>query len=297
MNEWVIDMWRQSLRVGVTVVTVAIAAVLAYTLWNHYMYGPWTRDARIRADVISVTPDVSGLVTAVNAGDNQLVRKGDVLFVIDQSRYRIAVQEARASLDAARADFAQKQSEANRRERLGRHVISDESRQAARAAALVAEQQVKSAEAAVAAAELNLKRTDIRAPVDGYVTNLQVHVGDYASAGKAMMAVVDRHSFRVEGYFEETKIQGLHAGDAVSVRLMSGGPRLKGRIEGIAHAITDGQDGGLLANVNPSFDWVRLAQRIPVRIRLVDVPADVTLTAGMTCTVKVEPRSKDIASR
>ncbi|WP_097460661.1 efflux RND transporter periplasmic adaptor subunit [Mangrovitalea sediminis] len=287
-------MWRQGLRVGVTMVTVVIAAVLAYRLWNHYMYGPWTRDARIQADVISVSPDVSGLVTAVDVGDNRLVKKGEVLFVVDQSRYRIALQEALASLDAARADYTQKRAEARRREHLGHHVISDESLQAAKASALVAQQRVRSAEAVVAAARLNLARTEIQAPVDGYVTNLQVHVGDYASAGKAMMAVVDRHSFRVEGYFEETKIQGLRKGDRVSVRLMSGGPRLEGRIEGIARAITNGQDRGLLADVNPSFDWIRLAQRIPVRIRLVRVPAGVTLAAGMTCTVSVDVPKKGV---
>ncbi|MGH8460828.1 MAG: efflux RND transporter periplasmic adaptor subunit [Stenotrophobium sp.] len=280
------------MRVTLTVLIFAAALFLGYRLWTHYMYSPWTRDGRIRADVIRVAPDVAGPVTAVAVHDNQEVHKGDLLFSVDAARYLIAVQQVQALLDAVRTEMTQKQREAHRRATLDAAVVSSESRQSASAASAAATAKAQEAEAALAAAQLNLQRTQVLAPVDGYVTHLEVHPGDYAVAGRPMLAVVDRHSFRAEGYFEETKIPGLRVGDAVDIRLMSGGPVLKGHVESIARAIADTEDNGLLSSVNPTFHWVRLAQRIPVRIHIDRIPQDLILSSGMTCTVTVHPGHK-----
>ncbi|BDG10648.1 efflux RND transporter periplasmic adaptor subunit [Anaeromyxobacter paludicola] len=282
-------MWKTLLRPALTLAVLAVASLAGHALWVRYMYAPWTRDARVRADVIQVAPDVGGQVVEVPVADNQRVRRGDVLFTIDAARYRLAVKQARASLAGARTDRELRRAESSRRASLDGTVVSSENRQAARAAADAAEAREQQAEAALASAELDLERTRVRAPADGYVTNLGVHPGSYAVAGHPMLAVVDARSFRVEGYFEETKLAGVQVGAPVDVRLMSGGQRLRGRVASIARAIGEPEVEGLLSNVNPTFHWVRLAQRIPVRIALDPAAEVAALAAGMTCTVTVRP--------
>jgi multidrug resistance efflux pump len=150
----------------------------------------------------------------------------------------------------------------------------------------------KQATAARDVAALNLERTEVRAPVNGFVTNLNnLAPGVYASQGKGVMALIDTDSYRVDAYFEETKIPRITPGTPVEVHLLDGAGTLQGRVDGIARGITDpdNKDGPeLLASVNPNFTWVRLAQRIPVRIRLTEVPPNVLISAGMTCTVVVK---------
>ncbi|RUL71883.1 biotin/lipoyl-binding protein [Dyella choica] len=323
------------LRIAITAVIVLIAALIGHSMWRHYMYSPWTRDGRIRANVVRIAPDVSGLVTAVNVVDNQQVKKGDVLFVIDRARYEDAVEQAKANLAAAQASVAAAQAnidaakagttqskanftmyEAQSKRRQGlRDVVSNEdianagaTAEAARATwdkaragieqAIAAQQQalaaVKQAQAALATAELNLQRTEVRAPVDGYVTNLLVRMGDYASAAAPRLALIDSHSFWVDGYFEETKLPHLREGDPVDIRLMSGGVHLHGTVEGVARGIAGAVDptgNDLLANINPTFNWVRLAQRVPVRVRIdtEHMPAGTVLVAGQTATLIVQP--------
>jgi len=325
----------QYIRITLTVVVVLIAALVATAMWRHYMYSPWTRDGRVRAEVVRIAPDVAGLVTQVNVIDNQIVKKGDVLFVIDPARYTDAVEQAKANLaaaqaavksaeaniDAAKAGTAQSKSnfdmyaaQAKRRQDL-KDVVSNEDRanatstadaaratlnkaqagqEQALAAKLQAEAAVKQAEAALATAELNLRRTEVRAPVDGYVTNLLVRVGDYASAGAPRLALIDSHSFWVDGYFEETKLPHIHVGDEVDIRLMAGGVHLRGTVEGIARGIAEAVDptsNDLLANINPTFNWVRLAQRVPVRVHIDTdhMPAGTVLVAGQTATLILHP--------
>lgn len=330
-------------RTILTVVIVLIAVIVGYAFWRHYMYSPWTRDGRIRAEVVQVAPDVAGFVSELRVIDNQLVHQGDVLMVIDPERYRLALDQAKANLAAAQAserageanmgaakaglasrntEFRNAQAQAQRRLKIPEGtVVSDESRGNAVSAARVAEaamhqseaaqQQataaheqalasVAQAEVAVKKAELDLARTEVRAPVDGYVTNVQVRVGDYASVGAARMALIDSHSYYLYGYFEETKLPYLHVGDAVDVRLLAEGIRLKGKVVGIARGIADRDNPlnpTLLADVNPVFNWVRLAQRIPVRIAIdpAQMPAGSVLVAGMTATVIVEPGSANHA--
>lgn len=328
--------FQAPIRIAVTAVVVLVAAFVAHALWKHYMYSPWTRDGRVRAEVVRVAPDVSGLVTDVRVKDNQAVRKGDLLFVIDQARYRNALDQAQANLDAAmaaaksagasitaaeagasqsRSNYEMYAAQSERRQKLINNVISAEDRanaqsvanaakagwrqaQASRQQASASQQQalaaVMQARVALAAAQLNLDRTEVRAPVDGYATNVDIRVGDYAAAGSARLAVIDRHSYWVYGYFEETKLPGLHVGDPVDIRLMSGGRHLSGTVQSIAHGITDTDNptgGDLLAAVNPTFNWVRLAQRVPVRIAIDadHLPPDTVIAAGMTATIVVKP--------
>ena len=284
------------LRHLMTAAIFALAVIVAIALWRHYMYSPWTRDGRVRADAISVAPDVSGPVVAVPVLENQLVHKGDVLLRIDQERYKYALAQAEAAVAARKADYDIKMSEAKRRASLSGIVISSENRESAASLATSAAAQYQEAQAARDTAALNLQRTEVLAPVDGYVTNLDVHPGDYASAGRPFMAVIDSHSFRINGYFEETKLPKLREGQPVKIHLMSGGPLLRGHIDSIARGITDRDNPAgprLLADVNPTFNWVRLAQRVPVRIAIDQVPDGVVLASGMTCTVIVDAHPQD----
>jgi len=277
-----------------TALIFCAAILIGRVLWVHYMDQPWTRDGRVRADVINVAPDVSGAVVTMPVADNQFVHKGDLLMEIDPSHYKIAVEQAQASVAARQADLRMRRDDAARRADLDNEVVSKESRDNASQVASGAAANLQQAQAALDAAELNLARTKVFAPVDGYVTNLNVHRGDYATTGAAKLAIVDSHSFWVYGYFEETKLPRVRIGDKAEMRLMSGGV-LKGHVQSISRGIYDRdnpQSRELLADVNPTFNWVRLAQRVPVRIHIDEVPADIVLAAGTTCTVVVEPTGK-----
>jgi RND family efflux transporter MFP subunit len=274
-----------------TAVIFIVAILIGRALWVHYMDEPWTRDGRVRANIINVAPDVSGAVVSLPVTDNQFVKKGDVLMQVDPSHYRIAVEQAQAAVAARKAELQMRRAEAARRADMDSLVVSKESRMNAAQTASSAEAQYQQALAALDAAKLNLARTTVVSPVDGYVTNLSVFRGDYATAGTPKLAIVDSHSFWVYGYFEETKLPHVKVGNRAEIRLMSGGV-LKGHVESISRGIYDRdnpQSRELLADVNPTFNWVRLAQRVPVRIQIDQVPDGVLLSAGTTCTVVVSP--------
>lgn len=274
-----------------TIIIFAAAVLVSRALWNRYMNSPWTRDGRVRADVIKVAADVSGIVVHVAVKDNQSVHKGDLLFTVDRERYRLALEKANAVLAARKAEMAMRQQEAERRARLENMVVSAEIRENARSQADSATATYQEAMVAVETAKLNLNRTEVRSPVDGFITNLSVHPGDFASAGDAKLAVIDKNSFWVYGYFEETKLHLLHQGDQVEIRLLGNAPVLKGHIESFARGISDHDNPTsreLLSDVNPVFNWVRLAQRVPVRVKIDYIPEQVRLAAGMTCTVMVD---------
>ncbi len=278
-------------RLCFTLLLVLAALYAGKAGWDHYMESPWTRDARVKADVVTISADVAGVVTEVRVRDNQLVQKGDVLFVVDDARYASALASADAALAVQQVEKSRRGSEAKRRAALDDDLVSLENRETAAFAAGSAGAQWRAALAARKLAQLNLRRTVVRAPVTGYVTNLHVYAGDFAAVGAAKLALIDSTSFYVMGYFEETKLPLLKSGALVDVRLLDG-IALHGHIESIARGITDrdattGRE--LLADVNPTFNWVRLAQRIPVRIRLDTVPRDVPLVAGTTCTVSIAP--------
>ena len=274
-----------------TAIVFIVAILIGRVLWVHYMDEPWTRDGRVRAEIVNVAPDVSGAVVDLPVKDNQLVKKGDLLMQIDPSHYQIAVEQAQAAVAARKAELQMRRDDAARRADMDALVVSKESRENATHTASAAAASYQQALAALDAAKLNLARTRVVSPVDGYVTNLSVFRGDYASAGAAKLAIVDSHSFWVYGYFEETKLPHVRIGDKAEMRLMSGGT-LQGHVESISRGIYDRdnpQSHELLADVNPTFNWVRLAQRVPVRVKIDAVPDGVVLAAGITCTVVVKP--------
>lgn len=281
---------RSAVRVVITLCLVAVALVAGYDLWRYYMLSPWTRDARIRADVVVIAPDVSGWVVDLKVHDNQQVKAGELLLSLDRERYQAALDKAKAVANTRQQQLRLREHEAQRRASLGPQAISAELKENAQITADIARGSFREAEADVALAELNLARAELRAPRTGQITNLRLAQGNYVTAGQAMMALVDEQSFYVQAYFEETKLPRIRVGAPVKVWLMSEGKALTGQIESISRGITDRNaipDSQLLANVEPTFNWVRLAQRIPVRIKLDPLPPEVQLSAGMTASVQV----------
>jgi len=275
------------LRRSITLAVVTVAIFALRSLWTHNELAPWTRDGRVRADVVSIAPDVPGFVVKVAVHDNQVVSKGDALFELDRARYEIALQQALATVARQRASLAEAEREAHRNDSLG-ELVSSEVREQSRSRVQEATAELQRGLADLAAARLNLQRTLVVAPVNGIVTNLELRPGNYLTAGRQGLALVDSDSVHVDGYFEETKLPRLHEGDRVSVRLMGESQLLYGRVQSIAPAIFDRErtpTGDLVANINPTFSWVRLAQRVPVRIKLDPGPLDVRLIAGRTATV------------
>ncbi len=280
-------------RVAVTLIFVVAAVYVGRQLWGHYMDEPWTRDARLRADVVGIAPDVSGLVSEVLVKDNQTVKKGDVLFRVDRDRFAIALEQADAALASSKAALDQAQRESARQARLG-DAASLQQKEQALTTVQQDEAAVRQATANRELAQLNLDRSEVRATVNGTISNLSLRPGDYVSAGTAKVALIDSDSLRVEGYFEETKLPRIHVGDEVHIHLMGQAEKLTGHVESIAYGIEDRErtSGSLLANITPTFSWVRLAQRVPVRIALDKVPEGTKLIAGLTATVEVQEQSQ-----
>lgn len=320
---------QSALRIALTLLMVAIGLYAGRLIWLHYQIEPWTRDGRVRADVVGIAPDVAGLVTQLAVTHDQPVKAGQLLFTIDRDRFELALKQADAAIVTAeaaikvqqaaigvakaaivthRAALAEAQREAKRNDGLDMLVSREVTEQShtkvaeeqaavaqgeaavsqAEAAKAQGEAALAQAQAARALAALNLDRTAVRAPADGLLSDVNVRVGDYVSPGRAVMAMVDSKSLRVEGYFEETKIPHLHLGQPVEVRLMGEDRPLRGHIVSISPAIEDrerGPSASMLPNVNPTFSWVRLAQRIPVRIALDKIPDGLRLIAGRTASV------------
>jgi multidrug resistance efflux pump len=277
-------------RVSLTMFLVLVAIWAGYKLWDYYMNEPWTRDGHVRADVVPVAPDVSGFVTEVLVKDNQSVKRGDVLFRIDRARYEIALKQAEAVLLGKNAQLDEANADLKRYSALTPDVVVSKQRLdqviAAQGEAQAAHDQ---AAADLGLAKLNLERSEVRASVSGVVTNMELRPGTYLTTGKGVLALLDSSTLRVEGYFEETKLPRIHLDDAVSVRLLGSDHVLHGNVESVAAGIEDRDRSAgstLLANVNPTFNWVRLAQRVPVRVAL-DYDTRRELVAGATATVEV----------
>ena len=286
-------------RYALTLCLVAVSAFIALKAWNQYERTPWTRDGRVGVDVVQIAPEVSGTVNAVSVVDNQYVRRGDILYEIDPERLRLAVALAEAEVEAKRQDVIVRQATARRHSQL-KDVVSQEAAQQSSGAAAVAGAAYQSAVAALDLAKLNLARSTVRAPVDGYVTNLRLRPGDYATAGVTKVAVLDAASFWITGYFEETKIRQIRVGDRAHIMLMGFDQPVTGRVESLGRGIENSNDapGHLgLPNVTATFSWVRLAQRIPVRIKIDRVPSDVELAAGMTATVEILASDSEAGTR
>lgn len=280
----------KSLKYFSTLLVLAVALAAGWWLWNFYMQAPWTRDGKVRAEQVSITPQVSGSITELNIKDNQLVKAGDILFRIDDTPYKIAVLNAQAQLARAQTDLSKANNEANRRRHLSKNYISAEDLDTANINVKAMQASVNAAEAALQQAQWQLSQTQVKAPVDGWITNLSTRTGNYATAGQPLFALIDSHSFYVVGYFEETKLRHIREGAAAQVVLYSGNFTLQGHVSSIGRAIYDQSvetDSGLVADIKPNVPWVRLAQRVPVRIQFDSLPADVTLVSGTTCTVSI----------
>ncbi|MRT10960.1 efflux RND transporter periplasmic adaptor subunit [Enterobacteriaceae bacterium RIT711] len=274
-----------------TLLIFAAAIIVGWLLWNYYMQSPWTRDGKVRAEQVSITPQVSGTITQLNIEDNQFVKAGTVLFTIDATPYHIAQLNAEAQLAQSQSELSKASNEANRRKNLPRNYISAEDMDTANINVKAAQAAVKAAEATVEQAKWQISQTTVTAPVDGWVTNISTRTGNYATSGQPVFALVDSHSFYVVGYFEETKLRHIQPGDLAEIVLYSGHVPLSGKVQSIGRAIYDQSvesDSELVADIKPNVPWVRLAQRVPVRIQLNQIPQGITLVSGTTCTVSIK---------
>jgi len=283
----------------ITLSAVVLAAAFGVAMWRVYVEAPWTRDGTVRVYVVTMAPQVAGQIVQLPVADNQFVHRGDLLMVIDPTDYKIAVELAEAAVEHAQVTALNAQREAQRRRELTQLAVTKEEKQTFESNAIADQASYQQAVANLNQARVNLRRTEIRSPVNGYVTNLLVQLGDYATVGKNLISLVDADSYWVDGYFEETNLDRIRVGDPATMKLMGYSQTLRGHVNSIARAINvaNAQPNDLgLATVNPIFTWVRLAQRIPVRIHIDKVPAGVHLVAGMTATVAIEPRQHRTAA-
>ncbi len=283
---------QKIIRIIITLAVIVAAVLSGRWVWDHYLYSPWTRDGKVQADIITIAPDVSGWVTALAVEDNQQVKKGDVIFQVDVKRYQAVVNELQAqvrnetlALELARHEYA-------RREKLREsNSISAEELESSRISADMADGSLELAKANLASAQIDLDRATITAPVDGTIVNLTLREGNYVSQGSPVLSLVAANSVYVIGYFEETKLPLIHEGQKAKITLMSGGKPITGTVKSIGNAIADSNtsaNGQLLPQVQQTFNWVRLAQRVPVDIRLEEVPEGTRLVAGMTASIRLE---------
>lgn len=273
--------------------TIALMAMLAAALtWQYYVTSPWTRNGSVRVQVANIAPQVPGKIVELLVVDNQFVRKGDVLYVIDPVDFEIAVRGDKALLDQKAADLAVKQLESDRRMHLSNLATTPEEQQIYASNAAQAKAAFEAAAHQLAQAELNVGRTKVFSPVDGFVTNLLLRVGDYAVTGTTNISIIDSSSFWIDGYFEETKMARVCVGDLAEAELMGYSEPIMGHVRTVTRGVSvsnaaPGTQG--LPNVDPIYTWVRLAQRVPVRIAIDHIPAGVPLVSGMTATVTVRP--------
>lgn len=286
---------QQVIRAGLTLSIVVFAWILVTALWRAYVLAPWTRDGRVSAQIVRIAPEVSGTVLDVSVADDQYVKQGDVLYRIDPAHFALALAQAEAQLAAADASLRQKMDDAKRRRGM-ESIVPVEEIQRANQAMAVAQAELRSAQVAVDKAKLDMERTVLHAPADGYITRLRLSKGDYAVTGQPNIALVDANSFRIIGYFEETKLHGIEPGAPAQIRLMGFDDVISGRVVSIGRGIADANqqaDAQGLPSVAPSFSWVRLAQRIPVRIEFGQLPQNIVLASGMTGSIEVTAPGED----
>ncbi|WP_455426681.1 p-hydroxybenzoic acid efflux pump subunit AaeA [Dryocola sp. LX212] len=289
---------RKITRTAITLILVLLAFIAIFRAWVFYTESPWTRDARFTADVVAIAPDVSGLITAVPVHDNQLVKKDQVLFTIDQPRYQKALEEAEADVAYYKALASEKRREAGRRNQLGTQAMSREEIDQSNNLLQTVLHQLAKSEATRDLAQLDLQRTVIRAPADGWVTNLNVHGGEFITRGSTAVALVKQHTFYILAYMEETKLEGIRPGYRVQITPLGSNRVLRGTVDSISAGVTNASstsDSKGLATVDSNLEWVRLAQRVPVRIRL-DQQRGNLFPAGTTATVVVTgEKDRDIS--
>ncbi|SFK11969.1 efflux RND transporter periplasmic adaptor subunit [Methylocapsa palsarum] len=291
---------QRAMPLVLTLAMVTAAGFLGWAAWRAYMGAPWTRDGTVRVYVVTIAPEVAGRIVELPVVDNQFVHKGDLLMLIDPTDYTIAVRQAQAQVEQTRAVAENAQAESNRRQKLNLLAVTVEEKESYLSRAQSADASFQQAQAALDRARVNLERTRIVSPVNGYVTNLLAQLGDYATIGQNKVSIVNADSFWVDGYFEETQLGSIHEGDPAIVKLMGYDQIVRGHVNSIARGIkvSNAQpDPSGLAAVNPIFTFVRLAQRVPVRIELDEVPKEVRLIAGLTATVEIEPAPQKTARK
>ena len=285
---------KRIIKIVLTSMLVAGAAFFGYQKYTEYYTYPWTRDGQVRAQVIQVTPRVTGRVVKIGVFDNALVHKGDMLFEIDPQPFIIKVKQIEAEIKRERINLRGRKIEYERVQHIAQRdkgAVSQKDLMRHEINYYKSLARIDSLKEQLNAAKLNLEFTKVYAPVDGYVSNINFQVGDQAVANKPILALVDKNSFWVFGFFRENMIGNIHIGDAVEIVLMAYPQRvIKGKVEsigwGIAHS--DGNPGNnLLPKIKPVFPWIRLAQRIPVRVRLSNLPQDVVLRVGLSASVRV----------
>jgi multidrug resistance efflux pump len=275
-----------------TLCILLVAALSALVTWDYYVTAPWTRDGRVRVQVASIAPQVSGQITELRVADNQFVHKGEVLYIVDPFDFESALRTDQSALQEKAADLQVKRVQSERRQHMSNTAASTEEQQIYAGTAAQAKAAFDAARERVTLAEINLRRTEVRSPVNGFVTNLLVHLGDYARQGTANITVIDSDSYWIDGYFEETKLARICVGDRVEAKLMGYAQPITGHIAtvtrgiSVSNAATSAQG---LPNVDAVYTWVRLAQRIPVRVVIDDVPEGVPLVSGLTATVAILP--------
>jgi RND family efflux transporter MFP subunit len=287
------------LRKLATAGIASVAVLSALLAWDQYNAAPWTRDGNVRVQVANVAPQISGQIKELRVVDNQFVHKGDILYVIEPLDFEVALRAYKASLQQKIADRDVKNLQAERRQRLSDLAVSTEEKQTYQANAAQAAAVVDTAQEQVKQAEINLRRTEVRSPVNGFVTNLLLRVGNYAVQGTSNISIVDTDSFWIDGYFEETKLARLCVGDRAEAKLMGYSAPITGHVATLTRGVsvsnaTAATQG--LPNVDPVYTWVRLAQRVPVRIAIDKVPSGVPLVSGLTATVTIRG-SKDAERR
>jgi p-hydroxybenzoic acid efflux pump subunit AaeA len=280
---------RKIARYAITILLVIIAVVIIFRAWVFYTESPWTRDARFAADVVAISPDVTGLITEVPVHDNQLVKKGDTLFVVDRPRYQKALDQAQADVEYYQALVSEKRREAGRRNQLGTSAMSREAIEQSNNDLQTSEHQLAKSVATRDLAAIDLERTTVKAPSDGWVTNLNVYQGEFITRGSVAVALVQEHSFYVLAYLEETKLHGVEKGFRAEVTPLGSNIVLRGTVDSVAAGVTNSSssvDSKGMATVDSNLEWVRLAQRVPVRIRLDQQPGN-RFPAGTTATVVI----------
>jgi len=278
------------LRVLFTMSLTVVATLLSVALWQEYMDNTWTRDGRIRVDTVMIAPDVSGLVSQMFIKDNQYVHENDIIFQIDKKRFQESLAKSQALTQKFKAQYDIKNIIYQRRLSVDNEVVSQEEHDISKFQLRVAKSLYDQALANEKQAKTDLARSSIYAPSDGWITNLLLKRGDFVHVGEKAVAFIKDKTFWVNGYFEENKIPAISIGDKAIIRPLGTDFEIIGHVQSIAKGITDRDNalgGQLLANVNPSFTWVRLAQRIPVRIKIDKVPEGFVLRAGTTCSIKL----------
>jgi len=279
----------------ITLFIVAVTLALVAVKYQDYIQNPWTRDGHVRAHIVEVTPRVTGPLIALHVSDNSRVKKGDLLFEIDPQVYQVALDKAEANFAQAKAVLDRAQNEQHRGRALEKRTpgsLSALNLNNLDNAVESASANVKAAQAAVNDAKLNLGFTKVYASRDGYITNLHLALGSQVVANQPIVALIDENSFWIEGFFKETDIEQVSLGQAASITLMSyPDSPFKGKVVSIGYGIArqDGSTGSyMLPNVNPTFQWVRLAQRLPVKIEVSQLPDDVRLRVGTSASIIIK---------